>query len=191
MLLSIGILRQEGPKTMNLPTTRVYPLLLVLSAICIVEATITMLYGQLSSAWERIPVLVVILFIPIAVVSTFVYLWLRRPGYLYPPSEFGDTNLESKFGAYQCEWTRDRLWQTQRADSNKKRAELLKAWAEVLYSLHLNSEDDGPEHAKAGQRMRRALDLISEESAKDTTKPQKAPEEAPSKGTAKDTKRKD
>jgi hypothetical protein len=82
---------------------QVYPLLLVLSAISIIELLLTNLYGQLNTNWERQIVLIAILSIPISIVSTFIYLWLRKPGFIYPPSEFGDgEDSKRKLIAYRC-----------------------------------------------------------------------------------------
>jgi hypothetical protein len=68
--------------------TKVYPLYIVLAVIGVLEITISVLYPKLESPYERLPTLAVILLVPIAIVASFIYLWIRKPGHLYPPSEF-------------------------------------------------------------------------------------------------------
>lgn len=77
---------------MKTPPKKVYPLVVVLAALSIIEVAMTTLYPKLASLWERIPILALIITVPVAVVSSFIYLWVRRPGHLYPPSEFGTGN---------------------------------------------------------------------------------------------------
>ena len=81
----------------------VYPMLVVLSALSIIEIAMTILYPRLSEAWEKVPILLLLLVIPISVITTFLYLWVRRPGHLYPPSEFGSgQTAEVKLAAFSC-----------------------------------------------------------------------------------------
>jgi len=83
---------------------KVYPLAIVVASIGLIEIVITTLYLKLSSLWEKIPVLIIILAIPISIVSVFIYLWIKKPGFLYPPSEFysGDSPdaLPMMFSSY-------------------------------------------------------------------------------------------
>lgn len=67
----------------------IYPMLLVLTCLTTIDVTICSLLRDLTNPAERIPVLVVILLIPVSVVATFLYLWVKKPGHLYPPSELG------------------------------------------------------------------------------------------------------
>ena len=82
---------------------RIYPLAIVGAVIALLEVAMTVLYPQLETAVERIPVLAIIILIPISVVGTFIYLWVKKPGFLYPPSEFSDApkeHLEQMFCIY-------------------------------------------------------------------------------------------
>ena len=81
----------------------VYPLMVVLTALSLIEITISSLYINVTNGWEKIPLLVLIVMIPIAIVSTFLYLWIARPGHLYPPSEFGTGETAGiKLQAFYC-----------------------------------------------------------------------------------------
>jgi len=76
-------------------------MLIVLAAISLIEVAMTFLYPKLNGAWERIPILAVIVAIPISIVVGFIYLWIKKPGHLYPPSEFGSgQSAEIKLMAY-------------------------------------------------------------------------------------------
>jgi len=91
---------------MKFGNKQIYPLLVVLLSISIIEVAMTAIYPKLSFLWEKIPVLIVIVLIPIAVIAAFIYLWLKRPGHLYPPSEFGTGNsAKLKLDAFQCRVT--------------------------------------------------------------------------------------
>jgi len=80
-----------------------HPLVIVIAAISIIEVAMTVLYPQLRYSWEKVPTLIVILLIPLSVVGAFIYLWISRPGFLYPPSEYGsDEYTLPKMFAMDC-----------------------------------------------------------------------------------------
>jgi len=79
----------------------VSPLMIVMASISIIEVAMTIMYPQLKSDWERVPTLITVLVIPIAIITGFIYLWITKPGHLFHPSEFGTGKLaEAKMAAY-------------------------------------------------------------------------------------------
>lgn len=79
------------------------PLTVVVAALSIIEVAISVLYPQLQSTWEKIPVLIVIVLLPLLVIGAFAYLWIKKPGHLFPPSEFGTgESARVKLNAYSC-----------------------------------------------------------------------------------------
>ncbi len=82
---------------------RAGPLAIVAGALSLIEIAMVVLYPRLTEDWEKIPVLVVILAVPMAVVGAFTYLWIRRPGHLHSPSEFGTgEDAVTKLAAFSC-----------------------------------------------------------------------------------------
>jgi len=85
------------------PSRPIHPMLVVLSALGIIEIAMTALYPRLTERWEKLPILILLLAIPVSVIATFLYLWVRHPGHLYPPSEFGSGDTaELKLAAFSC-----------------------------------------------------------------------------------------
>jgi len=81
----------------------VYPLMIVLASISLIETAMTVLYPRVQSVWERVPLLVVIVGIPATITAAFVYLWIKRPGHLYPPTEFGiGVDAGNKLAMFGC-----------------------------------------------------------------------------------------
>ena len=78
----------------------IYPMVIVLASISLIEVAVTFLYPRLTAAWERIPILALIVTIPLAVVGGFIYVWIKKPGHLYPPSEFSGAEISRKLEAY-------------------------------------------------------------------------------------------
>ena len=81
-------------------TRPIYPILVVLASISIIEVAMTFLYPKLQADWERIPILALIVLIPFCIISGFIYVWIKKPGHLYPPSEFGTGRIAERKLAY-------------------------------------------------------------------------------------------
>ncbi len=68
--------------------SRIYPLAIVAAVVALIEVAMTVLYPSLHSNLERFLLLIVIIALPLSIVAAFIFLWIKRPGFLYPPSEF-------------------------------------------------------------------------------------------------------
>lgn len=73
---------EKLPKVLN-------PIYVVVLVLGFVEYKLIDLYPSLTESWEKIGAFCVLLGLPTAVVITFLYIWVKRPGFLYTPSEFG------------------------------------------------------------------------------------------------------
>lgn len=79
------------------------PLVIVLTSLSIIEVAMTVMYPRMTTTWEKVPLLAVILLLPIAIVGTFIFLWIKKPGHLFPPSEFeSGENTAATLRAYGC-----------------------------------------------------------------------------------------
>ncbi len=79
------------------------PLYVVVLVLGFIEYKLVDLYPHLSESWEKIGAFCVLLGLPTAVVITFLYIWVKRPGFLYKPSEFGtDGHTPIKLQFYDC-----------------------------------------------------------------------------------------
>ncbi|MEI8606191.1 hypothetical protein [Pseudoalteromonas sp. B160] len=82
---------------------KINPLVIVSSVIALIEVAMTVLYPQLDHPYEKIPVLFIIVMIPLVVVFTFAYLWIKKPGFLYSPSEMANLPKEH-FDVVTCHY---------------------------------------------------------------------------------------
>ena len=123
----------------------IHPMLIVLASITIIEIAITILYPNLRTSWERIPVLVILILVPFGVVGTFLYLWVKIPGHLYPPSEFNSESpeiLSSQFRAFQCKRVLTRnIKNNDCLFFSTKAVELPKNIRAKLYEIGVNDEN--------------------------------------------------
>ena len=63
----------------------VTPLTIVISALTIIEIAITVLSPRLDAVWEKVPVLIVIILLPLIVIGTFAFLWIKEAGTFISP----------------------------------------------------------------------------------------------------------
>lgn len=80
---------------------KISPLVIVSSVFTLLDTVMIAVYPFLEERFEKITFLALIVIITLSIVFSFVFLWIKRPGHLYSPSEF--TGLKSRdYGHLYC-----------------------------------------------------------------------------------------